>query len=185
MRFDYLHPARPPTLTRVLDMRVPQRFHVALVAAGAAAAIVAGACSIEAYRLREAREMQAAYQQRYDAVNAQLRRSKLYGDRVRAIAALDRRVRRISASGYADARMLAEIANRLPQHAWLTAIAHDASGLALQGQAKDLAVLSGVMRGLMAVNDVRTPSLLRASEEQLGNRADGLTYEIHVDGGRQ
>lgn len=185
MRFDYLRSARPVALARIFDVRVPQRFHAALAALGAGLAIVAGACAIEAYRLHEALRVQALYERRYDDVRAQLRQSTLYYDRVRAMVALDRRVRRITASGYADARTLAAIANGLPPHVWLTAIAHDAAGVSLAGHARDLSVLSKTMRGLMRMNELRAPALVRASEEKLHGHAGGLTYEIHLDGTTQ
>jgi Tfp pilus assembly protein PilN len=185
VRFDYLHSARAVMLQRMLEIRVPERFHGALFAVGAAVAVIAGAWCIEAYRLREALKVQAVYEQRYDEMQARLKQANVYYDRVRAIVALDRHVRQIAVSGDTDARTLAEIANRLPQHAWLTGISHDGSGMALQGHAKDLSVLSGVMRGLMRAKQLRSPTLVTASSEKQQGQDAGLKYEIHVDGAAQ
>jgi hypothetical protein len=185
VRFDYLHSARPVLLQRILEIRIPERVHGALFAVGASAAVIAGAYGIEAYRLREALNVQTVYQQRYDDAQRLVKGANVYYDRVRAIVALDRRVRDIAASGDADARMLAEIANRLPRHAWLTGISHDGSGIALQGHAKDLSVLSSVMRGLMQTKALRSPALVSASSEKGQRQGDGLKYEIHVDGAAQ
>jgi hypothetical protein len=185
VRFDYLHSARPVIIQRLLEIRVPERFHGALFAVGAAIAVIGGAWGIQAYRLREALKVQAAYQQRYDETLARLKQTNVYYDRVRAIVALDRQVRQIALSGDTDARTLAEIANRLPQHAWLTGISHDGSGIALQGHAKDLSVLSGVMRGLMRAKQLRNPTLVTASSEKEQGQDAGLKYEVHVDGAAQ
>lgn len=185
MRFDYLHSARPLFLQRLLELRIPERFHNALYALAGTVVIIAGAWAIEAYRLREALEVQAFYQQRFDETQVQLKSADLYYDRVRATVALDKRVRRIALSGDADARTLAEIANELPQHAWLTGITHDGTGLALQGHAKDLSVLSAVIKGLMRAKTLRSPALVNATADKEQGQDPGMKYEIHLDGDAQ
>ncbi len=181
MRFDYLHSPKPLLVARILEMRVPERFHNALFALAGALAVIAGAWGIDAYRLREALRIQAVYQQRFDRADWALKQTNVYYNRVKAIADLDRRVHDIAASGDADARMLAEIANRLPQHAWLTGISQSADGLALDGRAKDLSVVSRVMRGLMQIKDLRSPVLVSAAADNEHDRYSAMKYEIHVD----
>lgn len=182
MRFDYLHSARPLLLQRVLETRVPDRFHSALFALAGAVAVIAGAWVIDVYRLREALRVESVYQQRYEVAQSALKEANVYYDRVRALVELDRSVRHIAASGDADARTLAEIANQLPAHAWLTGISHDETGLALEGRAKDLSVLSGVMQGLMHAKDLRTPTLVSAALDKERGKATAMKYEIHVEG---
>jgi Tfp pilus assembly protein PilN len=167
---------------RILEVRVPERLHNALVALAGSVAVIAGAWGIDVYRLHEAVKMEAVYQQRYDEADRAVKRTDVYYDRVKALVALDRRVHEIAASGDADARTLAEIANRLPEHAWLTGISHDAGGLALDGRAKDLAVVSGVIHGLMRAKQLHNPMLVSAAADAAYGRDAGMKYEIHIDG---
>lgn len=181
MRFDYLHSARSMFVRRVLEVRIPERFHNALLALAGAVAIIAGAWGIDVYRLRQALGVESVYQLRYEEVDQRLKRTHFYYDRVQTLANLDRRVRAIAASGDADARTLAEIANRLPAHAWLTAISHDGAGLALDGRAKDLGVIGGVMQGLMRAKHVRSPMLVSATLDTVHGADSAMKYEIHID----
>jgi len=185
VRFDYLHSPKPMLVARILEVRVPERFHSALFALAGALAVVAGAWGIDAYRLREALRIQAVYQQHFDQADSALKQTDVYYGRVRTIVDLDRRVREIAASGDSDARTLAEIANGLPQHAWLTGISHDAGGLALDGRAKDLSVVSRVIYGLMQTRDLRSPSLVSVAADNEHGLYAGMKYEIHVDGAAQ
>jgi hypothetical protein len=169
----------------MFELRVPARLHNAFYAVAGAVIVVAGAWGIEAYRLREALKVQTVYQQRSDEIREQLRATNLYYDRVRAVASLDRRVRRIAASGDEDARTLAEIANRLPADAWLTSISRDESGLSLQGHAKNLEILGNVIRGLMQAQRLRHPRLMNALADKEQGREVGIKYEIHVDEAEQ
>lgn len=182
MRFDYLHPARPLLMQRILEIRVPERFHSALLGLVGSVVVIAGAWGIDAFRLREAVRVEAVYQEQHDETARALKRTDVYYDRVKALVDLDQRVRKIAASGDADARTLAEIANRLPAHAWLTGISHDATGLALDGRAKDLGVLSQVMQGLMHAKHLRSPSLVSAVLDKEHGEDTAMKYEIHIDG---
>lgn len=182
MRFDYLHSARPVLLQRLVEIRVPERLHNALFALAGSAALIAGACGIDAYRLRQALNVQAVYQLHYDRSAARLQQTHLYYERVKTLVALDSRVRGIAVSGDADARTLAEIANRLPTHAWLTGISHDGTGLALDGSAKDLGVISAVMHGLMNAKHLRSPKLVSAALDNVHGHGGAMKYEIHIDG---
>lgn len=184
MRFDYLHSPRPLFVRRVLELRVPQRFQAAVLTLAGAIAIIAGAWGIESYRLADALKVESIYQQRYDRAKQRLDRANVYYARVRALLELDRRVRRIAVSGDADARTLAEIANRLPQYAWLTGITHDGNGLALEGRVKDLRVLSDVLHRLMHSARLRNPTLIGAAADGEG-KDHAMKYEIHVDAAPQ
>lgn len=182
MRFDYLRSARPVIVQRVIEFRIPERFQTPMFALAAAVAVVGGAWGIEAYRLREALKVQSVYESHYDVAAARLKATKVYYARVQRMFDLDIRIRRIAASGDADARALAEIANQLPPHAWLTGISHDGTGLALEGKAKDLDVVSGVLRGLMHAKDLHNPELQSAELEFEPGGEGSIKYSIHIDG---
>lgn len=182
MRFDYLHSPRPLVLIRLFEIRIPERFQGALFALMGAAAVIAGSWCIEAYRLREALKIEAVYSERHVRAVRAVQGTRLYYDRVRAQVDLDRFVRRIAASGDADARTLAEVANKLPRHAWLTGISHDGTGLALEGRAENFAVLGGVLQGLMHARHLQSPTLVTAAAEEEQGQDAGVKYRIHVDG---
>lgn len=182
MRFDYLHSPRSLYVARVLEFRIPERLLGGFFALVGALAVLAGAWGIQAYRLREALQLESVYSERHMQAARELQRTSVYYDRVRALVDLDRSVRRIAASGDADARTLAQVANHMPRHSWLTGISHDGTGLALEGHAKNFDVLSGVLQGLMHVRDLNEPTLVTASAEREEDQAAGLKYRIHVDG---
>lgn len=182
MRFDYLHSQRSLYVARILEFRIPDRLLGGFFALVAAVAVVGGSWGIQAYRLREALQLENVYNARHMQAARELQRMNVYYDRVRALAELDGAIRRIAASGDADARTLAQVANHMPRHAWLTGISHDGTGLALEGHAKDLEVLSSVLQGLMHVRDLNEPTLVTAAAEREEDRAAGVKYRIHVDG---
>lgn len=181
MRFDFLNSQRPVLLQRLLEFRIPERLRCALCALAAALAVICGACVIEAYRLREAIRVEAVYRARWNQAELALKQTHVYYNEVRSLVELDRRVQRIESSGNANARTLAEIADDLPAHAWLTGISRDAGGLTLSGQARSLSVLSGVMHGLMRATRLRNPALVNAVADKEMNRGITMKYEIHVE----
>jgi hypothetical protein len=184
VRFDYLHAPRPLLFTQLCALCVPPRLQAPFAALAAAVMIVGGAWGIDAYRLLYTLHVEEAYRQRYEQTQQALKRANLYYDRVRRIVELDRAVRDIAASGDANARMLAELARDLPPHAWLTGISNEGNGLALQGRAKDLSVVSGVMQGLLRSKRLHDPVLISAALNEAQQRDTTMTYEIQVDGAR-
>lgn len=180
-----MHGARPVFLERVRDVRIPERLQSAVLALAGSAAVVAGACAIDAYRLHEALHVETLYRQQYDRAALLLERSNVYYDRVRSLAALDRSVHTIAQSGDTDAVMLAEIANRLPAHAWLTAISRDATGFSLNGRARDLTAVSDVLNGLMRAKHIANPVLTSTARDAMHDGRSAMTYEIHVGAARR
>lgn len=160
--FDFMRSAPPEALRKVLEFRMPERYHAVLVTLGAIALTLAGGWSIESHRLRQTLALQEVYRQRYDASVRALRGAKVFEERVKRLVALDARLRSIRLSGFSDAARLAELANNLPEHAWLTSISNNGDAISLEGRAKDLRVLSEVVRGLTRTHNFRNPSLVSA-----------------------
>jgi len=183
--FDFVRSARPDWLRVLLEIRVPQRQYSALAGVLASLTIVAGAWAIEHHRVAQARSMEAAYQRRFDVSERSLQKTKIFYNQVQALIALDRRVRRIVTSGDADARRLAEIANNLPEHAWLTSISRDQSGVALEGRAQNLGVIGGVLHGLMRAQDFRNPVLTSAQAVSEHSHERIIKYAVHVEAAQQ
>lgn len=181
MRFDYLRSERSTFFRRVCAFRLPPRLHNAVAGFAGVACLICGAGSIEAYRLRQAHSVEHLYAARYARSQAAVQQANVYYARVRALARLDARVRQIAASGTANARTLAEVANVLPPHAWLTGISHDANGFTLEGRARSLSVLSAVIRRLSNARRLRNPALMSAGLENDRDRGALMKYSLHVD----
>jgi Tfp pilus assembly protein PilN len=181
--FDYARSAPPECVRRILEFRIPARFHGLLAAFCVAALLVAGAWLVEAHRLQAALDVESIYRRRFDASERALRKTDVYENRVKRLVALDERIRDIQTSGQKDARRLAEIANALPSHAWLTAIAYDGDAIRLEGRARDLRVLSDVVRSLMHAGDLHEPTLSTAALiSDPGQK--GIRYALRLEGSR-
>jgi hypothetical protein len=179
--FDFTRSAPPTFVRKLLEFRVPVRYHAGLITLSMTILGLAGAWSIESYRLHDTLAVQFVYQQRYNLSQRALRQAHVYEERVKRIVALDRRIRTIRRSGYAEASRLAEIANNLPSHAWLTTIAYDGDAISIEGQAKDLRALSDVVRGLTHAKHFREPSLVNAAVST-DPRENGLVkYIVRVE----
>ncbi len=165
----------------MLALRVPQRLHAATAALGAALAILGGACAIETYRLADARHVESTYQHRCQQSERALQRTRVYYARVQALAALDRRVEEIVVSGNVDARLIADIADQLPTHAWLISILHDQSGITIEGRARDLSVVADVIRALMRCRSLRDPTLTGVQASSDAAAQDALKYVMHAE----
>lgn len=181
MHFDYLHAARPAWIAAVTKFAVPAHLLHASYALAAAAAIVAGAGWIEHSRALQAQKSEALYRQRYDRSVRSVNQVHVYSSRVAALVALDRRVRGIVASGDANARKLADIADHLPPHAWLTSVTFDAGGLELEGRARNFEVLGGVMRELMRAQRVHNPVLTGAQATAVAGNRTLVKYGIRLE----
>jgi Tfp pilus assembly protein PilN len=181
--FDYLHSAHPDWLRRLVDIRIPERLYAPLLGLLTACVAIAGAWGIEKQRLLQAQHIEAAYRSRFEISERAVRKTRIYYDRVTALVSLDRQIRTIVDSGNTDARRLAEIANNLPPHAWLTQIVRDErGGVSLEGRAKDLAVVAGVLRSLMRAPELRNPTLSSAQTIRVSAHETVVKYVMHVDG---
>ena len=179
--FDYRRSAPPSFIRRIVELRVPEHYQSVLIALGMSAIAVFGAWLIESRRLHQTLEMQSIYQQRFDAAQRALRHAKVYEARIRQLMALDSRLNTIRSSGGADARQLAEIANRLPERAWLTGIAYEGDALAIEGRATDLNALSAVIRNLTNASTMRSPSLVSATAVTDTNRRPTIKYTLRLE----
>ncbi|MDQ2871526.1 MAG: PilN domain-containing protein [Candidatus Eremiobacteraeota bacterium] len=182
--FDYLHDARPVWLMRLYAMRVPAYLHNAASALFCAIVIVLGAWGIEVNRLHVALTTQQLFEVRFEASRTEMERTNVLYDRLKRLAGVDRQVHDIERSGDLDARRLAEIADRLPTHAWLTSIARDDSGLTLEGRARDLAVIGRTVRALATGRFIGNPVLLSATADSDAGGHPLMRYQLHVDGER-
>jgi hypothetical protein len=179
--FDFSRSAPPELLRRISELRIPERYHAALMTIAGVILAIAGGWAIESHRLHEIVALHAAYQQRYDESARALKRTNLYEDRVKRLIALAAKIRSVRASGYSDARRLAEIANSLPRHAWLTSIAYDGDAIALEGRTQDLHVLSKVIRALSHTGHLKNPTLSSAMVLAEPPQKKAIKYVLRVE----
>lgn len=183
--FDYLRGERATVLLRIIECRVPQRLHSSATALAIAVVVALGAWGIESYRLSSALAIQGLYETQFAGSERAVAQTRVRYRRLQERAALDRRIREIRTSGFLDAERLAEIANRLPAHMWLTSITRDSGGMLLEGSARSLASLSLAIDGLSRSTRLRNAVLVSAtSEEESGSGRRQLKYQLHVDGDR-
>jgi Tfp pilus assembly protein PilN len=160
--FDYLHAPRPDWVSRVLHVRIPPRLQGALIALMTASITVGGAWSIEHYRLLDARRAESGYRDSFLRSEHAVQQTKLLYSRVRTLINIDEQVRQIVASGNRSARTLADVANILPRHTWLTSIVPDDNGMVLEGRAQNLARVSVLLGRLAKAGKNADPVLLNA-----------------------
>lgn len=180
--FDFAHGVPASAVARFFELSIPERLHAALTAVCVSSAILAGSWGIESQRLAQSARIQAEYQARFDASVRAVKQANVYRTRVRDLVALDRRVRAISSSGYGDAQRLAEIANAVPRHAWLTAVSYDDDTIRLEGQARGWGVLSSVIDGLSRAHHLRAPTLVSASVSPDASRYAVVKYALRLQG---
>ncbi|HEY8296748.1 MAG TPA: PilN domain-containing protein [Candidatus Baltobacteraceae bacterium] len=184
IQFDFLHDPRPAYVRRVLEMRIPGAVQNAILGLAGALVVLTGTWGIESYRLRQADEVESRYQTRFDRSVIELARTKVAYDRLQRMVALDSQIATIERSGNDDASRLAEIANRLPPHAWLTSISRDAGGIAIEGRARDFTVVGRTIGGLAKSALLQNPTLLEASSVSQADGDGEIRYRVHLDGVR-
>jgi hypothetical protein len=181
MQFDYLHGTRPAWMNALRRFSIPVHLVHGSYAIAAAAAIVAGSGLIERSRAIEAQTIESAYRQRYETSVRAVRAAHVYSERVASLVALDRQVGSIVASGDANAQRLAEIADRLPQHAWVTSISLDGKGAELEGRAKNFELVGRIVREFMRSRAVRNPVLTGAKIVTSPSHRTSIEYGIHLE----
>ena len=178
--FDFLRPAQPAVLRKVLEWRMPSEYYAPAAALCTVLLTALGACVIEQGRLQASLSLESAYRVRYEQSRVQLRAAGVELRRIRELIELDARVRRMTISGYRNAQTLAGIANALPAHAWLTSIAYDGNDVVLEGRAAGLPAIGGVLRGLESMRNAGEPVLETTA---LDERADGpqkMSYTVRL-----
>ena len=180
--FDFLHNERLPVVQRLIDRGVPDRLHAPLVAVMVAIITASSAWAVEFYRLSAAEGLERAYQLQFQDSERKVAATRVRVKGLDELVALDRRVLQIRASGGTEALRLADIANHLPNDTWVSAIAKDASGIAVEGSSADLRSLAETIDRLARAREVRNPVLLSADEDTAADvRRRILRYRVRLD----
>lgn len=176
--FDYL--GKRWNLRGILHRFRPKRGANASVNALICSCIVVGASwAIEAGRLRESVEVERGYGQRYETQMRMLAQANLYSRSVQSLVQLDGRIRSIASSGTSTAQRLAAIAGDLPGNIWLTSVAPDGVGIAVEGRAPSLSALSLALRRLSNDRSIGDPALVSAQAEDGAVPDLAIRFALH------
>lgn len=176
-RFDYLRDAPPESIERVRAIRISASLRWPLAVLTAVVVTHACASGIFTLALSEARSTERAAAVRLEASTVALARVRLTKVRVDDLIALDRRLREIRSSGSRVSARLADIANHVPAHAWLTTLARTPNGFEMVGKSSGLPALGATMSSLMTSSAIVSPTLIRASGDE---RRGALSFAIRA-----
>lgn len=177
MRFDYLHDAPPEALERLRALRIARSVRWPLAVLTAIVVTQAAASAIFTLAIGEARATEREAAVRLEASTAALARVRLAKVRVDDLVALDRQIREIRGSGSRVSARLADIANHVPAHAWLTTLARTPNGFEIIGKSSGLPALGATISSLMTSPAIVAPTLVRAGGEE---RRGALSFDIHA-----
>lgn len=180
MRFDYLHDSVPDTVDKLRSLRLRKELHAPAGALVAAFLVLLGGWGIETHRLADARYGVLAATKRDDESREKLAKTKLVRVQIDHMLAVDRRLREIHLSGATLSERLADIANRVPQRAWLTSISRSQGEIQIDGRADGFTVLSEAIARLMSSKTVESPTLVRAGRDDR-LRGSVLSFEMRVE----
>lgn len=178
MRFNYLRNAPPDAIDRLRSFRIAKPLQWPLAVIGTIAVTYLGAYVIFGVAIGAAHTLEAEAVMRLDASKAALAERQLERVRVDDLLAFDRRLRAIRTSGSRVSLRLADIANRVPEHAWLTTLSRTSSGIAIAGKSTGFPVVGTTMEGLMKSATLSAPTLIRANEE---DHRHIVVFEVHAD----
>jgi Tfp pilus assembly protein PilN len=179
-RFNFLREHRPQALEALRPGRIPQAIRTPLAAVVTAVIVVAVWFAIERLALSRAQDELQRQKLRLARTQVELRALKLRRERVDVILALDERLRAIRRSGAVNAHALADVADHIPQQAWLTSISHVDTGLEIDGRAIGFDGVSTTLGDLTHSTTASAPALVHASKEGLHDRNAVVAFTMRV-----
>lgn len=178
-KFDFLKDAPPAFVERLAPNRIPEYLQTPLAALATSIVVVAAWWLMQHLQLQQAARELANEKARAIASRADLALLRVRRAHVEDLAALDARVREIRRSGAIASSALADIANHIPKHAWLSAIHHSDGGFDIDGDAAGFDELSRTLAGLMSSKAANSPALVRAAQD--GRGENGLvSFEVRT-----
>lgn len=178
-KFDFLHDAPPAFVERLRPSRIPEHLRTPLAALATSIFVVAVWWLVQNLQLQQAAKELAVEKARAIASRADLALTRVRRAHVEDLAALDNRVRAIRRSGAVASSMLADIANHVPQHAWLSAITQADGGFEIDGNAGGLDDLSRTLASLMSSRAASSPTLVRAARETRDDEGV-VSFQLHT-----
>jgi hypothetical protein len=166
-------------MTRLFN-GLSSHWHSVAIAGLISFSLLASGYALAAYRVHEARDLDARAHARLRAGEAALSKSKLAWDNLDATLRLAKRLRVVRLSGTLAVLQLTSIAERLPTGVWFDSFAISTDGLELAGQTRRLADLVRVSH---IVTDVSPSTEMRSIARHA--ESDDLTFRMQQDDTRK
>jgi hypothetical protein len=179
--FDYLHARRRQSFRQTIERIVPPGLLLPCLGTIAAFSVVVCAWAVQAHRLHRALRAEAAYEMRYEQTDRQVRAASRAVAKERSMERLDKRLQLITGSGYAEARRLAEIANDVPRHAWITTIARRQDGYDVEGGTKSLTSVGALIAALLRARYLRNPLLVNVTRAGMAAGGSSIKYDLRLE----
>jgi hypothetical protein len=170
-RFDFLN-ERQWDIAHLFD-GLSNRWQSIAIAGLIGFSVSASGYALAAYRVHQASNLDARAQVRLRACEAELSKSKVAWQDLRATLRLAKRLRAVRLSGSLAMLQLTSIAERLPSGVWLDSFSRSADGLELDGQTKRLAELAHVAD---IVTELSPATQMRSIARH--GESDGLTFQM-------
>jgi Tfp pilus assembly protein PilN len=177
-RFSFLRDAPPVFIERLHPSRLPDELRTPLAALVTTAIVLVIWWGIESAQIAQARVELATQEARALASRADLAQTRVQRNRLVGLIALDRRVREIRRSGAVLSADLADIANHVPDRAWLTSIVQAGRTLVIDGNAIGLDGLSDTLAGLMSSRKAGMPALVRAMRSERPTMHGTISFQV-------
>ena len=180
MDFNYLRDASPEAFEYLRPSRIPEALRTPLAALLTALIVVGVWWAIEQLLLSQAQRELALQTWRLSASKTALAELKLRKTHLDELLTIDARLREIRRSGASVSKRLADIANHIPQSAWLTSIAQASDGLEIDGRVEGLDGLSATVADLMSSSTSSAPDLVRANKEERDTSGGVIAFAVRV-----
>jgi Tfp pilus assembly protein PilN len=164
---------------RCRNIEVDEATRGALTALSIAVGIIIFSSGIEQVRLAQARASTHDATERLREDELRMSSLREASDTVTKLARIARNVHAIQQSGERKAAELTEIANRLPEHLWLTALHQDGTEFLIQGSARSYAIVGDAMERLANARMVSNPTLLSSGIRD-NLHPDEVEYELRL-----
>lgn len=179
-RFNYLGESIPTLLDRARSIRIPERTRTPLSILGTSVLVVLGWCCLAHYWLATAMVEERQAQLRLTQSRAALAQAQVERASTDRLVALDRELRAIRLSGTKLGLRLADLANHVPEHSWLTSLSEQDGIVTIDGRSEGMLALSGTLARILAASSVSDPTLFRAARESRPGLPELISFEVRA-----
>jgi Tfp pilus assembly protein PilN len=180
IRFNYVDEPLISVADRLLSSGFAKSSRAPLLTAVTLFCVLAGWWLVERRLLANALDEAHRAQAQLNESQALLAQSKIERRDFYRVLTLDRRLLDIRDSGSLLASEVADVANRIPPHAWLHSLTFAATGIDMTGNAVAFDVLGMALSGIGSSAAVTNMALVRATSDAGKQRAN-VSFEIRAE----
>ena len=180
-RFNFLSDSPPAFLEMLRFKHIPEGLRTALAATVTIAMVISVWWGVEVLQIRQAGEELRIEKARALASRADLAQMRVRRSEIERLLVLDRRIRQIRTSGAELSSRLADIANRVPNSAWLTSVQDGEEGLEIDGDVKGLDGLSETVADLASSASAASVDLVRAGRDERDGGRELLSFQMRSE----